>query len=330
MSSELQNQVDFKITTSAMQKNWKLLKQIHVNDILDTMIEQSLITIDASRNILRKETESQQAEALLYMVFSKSQPYLDAFMFILANNGHEFIVQKLREDLATEASNILNTSLEDRRPKTSGQQLGRSDSGPLYIQRQFSDAVQNEKENASRKQFMEEMKAEMQKQQMETMEKQFELLKRHQSEETMRQTQELRKHSENIIQAEFTKLKQSEDQQKENEAKIERLEALLKALQNKLDQERAKMKKDTKNTNEKIQEIQKQRDELKLELIRAKREFTDALKRVKQENLYLRNQIKQEKINQANSNQKIIKNPFTTPLDPKLAQKLEDVRNRRR
>ncbi|XP_033745497.1 myosin-9-like [Pecten maximus] len=324
MSSQLKVQTDIKITTSAMQRNWKLLKQIHVNDILDTMIEESLITIDASRNVLGKETESQQAEALLYLVFRKSQPYLDAFIAILAGNGYDFIVQKLQEDQAVEASNLLDPTLDDRRPKTSGHPLRRSDSGPFSVQRQLSDAVQSDKENATRKQIMDELKDELQQQQMECMQKQFELLKQHQAEVTARQTLELRKHNTDIIKAEFSKLKESEDQQKENEAKIERLETQLKALQSKLEQERTKTKKETKNLNDKIIELQRQRDELKVELTRAKREYTDSLKKVKQENLYLRNQIRHDKSSQNRDNR------FTTPLNPKLAQTLEEVRNRRR
>ncbi|XP_060081345.1 uncharacterized protein MCAP_0864-like [Ylistrum balloti] len=332
MSSQLEDHTDIKITTSSMQKNWRLLKQIHVNDILDSMIEQSLITIDASRAIRRKETESQQAEDLLYLVFSKSQSYLDAFIAILDQNGYDYIVQKLREDQSAEPCNLIDSSCDDRLPKTSGQPLRRSDSGPFYVQRQLSDAVRSDKEKVSKKQIIEEMKTELQQQQVETMQKQFELLKQHQSEVAAKQTLELRMHHANLIQAEFAKLRESEDLQKENQTRIEKLESQRKALQSKLDQERARLKKETKNTNEKIQELLRQRDELKTELIRVKRESNDALKKVKQENLYLRNQIKQDKNNQNrdNSNQKIITNPFTTPLNPKLARTLEEVRNRRR
>ncbi|XP_069142283.1 uncharacterized protein PF3D7_1120000-like [Argopecten irradians] len=331
MASQQKDLTEMKITTSVMQKNWKLLKQIHVRDILDTMIEKCLITIDASREILKKDNESQQAEALLYLIFRKPQQQLDEFMDILVNNGYDFIVEALQEAQAADASNLLDSSLDDRRPKTSGTPLRRNDSGHFHMHRQLSDTTHSERENATRKQFMEEMKAELQQQQTDTMTKQFELLKQHQSEQIARQTQELQRHNADIIRAEFSKLKQSDDQQKETEARIEKLESQLKESQHRLDQERAKMKKETKNAHDKIQEIQRQRDELKAELIKAKREYTDSLKRVKSENLYLRNQIKQDKNAQnQNSAPKLIKNPFTTPLNPKLAQTLENVRNRRR
>ncbi|XP_033745499.1 cingulin-like [Pecten maximus] len=267
MSDQLRDQTDVKITTSIMQKNWSLLKQIRAKDVIDPMIEQSLISIEDSRSILKKETELQQAEALLYLVFSKPQQHkLDAFVTILDKNGYDFVVQQLIKDQADYAS----------KPRTS---------------RQLSEDAQSDSGKTSPRQIGAALMAEMQQQQIETIRQEFQLLNQRQSAELANQTRELKEHHERIVKSEFAQLRQTEEQKKRNEEQIHKLETQLKALQKKLDQERTKMKENTTKSNAAIKELEKERDDLK-----------QTLTKVKHENLYLRNLVQEARGSQREVN----------------------------
>ncbi|XP_033731611.1 septin-11-like, partial [Pecten maximus] len=162
------------------------------------MIEQSLISVNDSKSIQKKETEDQQAEDLLYIVFSKSQEYIDSFIAILNKNGYDFIVKTLLEDPA------------DQAPKDPQ-----------------ANASESEYEKVLKKCFS-EMKADLQKQQDENAQKQVELMEQHKSElkedfkaelADLKQTEEQREKNEEKIKSLETQVNALEKKLDEERAK---------------------------------------------------------------------------------------------------------------
>ncbi|XP_060081385.1 uncharacterized protein LOC132560725 [Ylistrum balloti] len=254
-SKKPKDQTEVKITKSVMQNNWGRLKEIRFTDIVDTLIERYLISIDESREFRGKTVEHQQMEALLYVVFKKSQDYLDKFFAVLAEKGYNHIVQILK-DQAAKTSNRDSKLDRDVVPKKSLSLI---------------DEIK-------------EMQVNFHQLQMKAMQDLFKLLKRDQSEQML----ELRKHFESVIEEKLTDLRQNEEKLREAEKEKQRLKSCLQELQKKLDL-KPERRRDTVKTNKEFKGLQRENDRLIREMDIAMKK----IKKLEHDNKSLRDEIKE-------------------------------------
>ncbi|XP_069141168.1 uncharacterized protein [Argopecten irradians] len=203
----------FKLSKTVMEQNWGLLKEIRVADIIDSMIEKSLIKIPESLSIQQEQiSEPMKAEKILYRVFQGPQSHRDSFLKILETKGYNYIVKILKGEKADGSSRTSGKSKETLESEA--------------ITKQFSE-------------MKADLKQQQQQQHMELMERTENILK---AVEELKQSDEQRKENEKKIkQLESELLVLQDELRKErlkrvqSQERIKELEKEIKTVNDKLD-----------------------------------------------------------------------------------------------